>query len=105
VVSQLRRRCLWLDRKISETVAGTAKHNNLRAEWTACDTAARELEARASVREVARVILRVADGLANAPHTVSANDRAFLWAWATTTLTDEAWAKAEEAAAHSGGAQ
>lgn len=103
VIFHLRRKVEWLDRRLAEMVPGTAKHNSMRAERVACDVAARELEARASVREVAHVIRRVADGLRYAPANVSPHDTALLSAWAMVVLEDEAQAKRDEAAMHGGG--
>jgi hypothetical protein len=100
VIDELRRKAAWLDRKIAETVPGTPKHNALRAEFCAVDYAAREMEGLASRLEVARVLMRVTNGLRFTPANVSDKDITFLFAWATTVLLDEKFAKAEEEDAH-----
>jgi hypothetical protein len=100
VIDQLTRKANWLDRKLSELVPGTAKHQAMRAEYVAVTTAARELEGRASQLEVARVLARITHGLQVTPANVPAKDIAFLWAWASVVLADEEHAKAEEEDAH-----
>jgi hypothetical protein len=102
VIDELRRKAAWLDRKIAETVPGTPKHNALRAEFCAVDYAARELEGRASQREVASVLMRITQGLKFSPSKVSNEDIAFLWAWASVVIADEEHAKAEKEDQHAG---
>jgi hypothetical protein len=99
-IEQLNRKAAWLAQRIAETVPGTKKHNALRAEFAAVDFAVREIEGLASRLEVARVLMRVTNGLRFTPANVSDKDITFLFAWATTVLLDERFAKAEEEDRH-----
>lgn len=80
VIKTLRLKAEWLDRKIAETLPGTAKWNALRAERVACETAARELAGRSLQRDVAKVLRRNLDRY-EASGPTEEEERRFLLAW------------------------